>query len=553
MGKKGGGGSIPKVKVPQQVNANSFAQSNLGSYGASLLPSLLSLSNWAQNLATGGNVAGANPLANFGGPNPQKGPLGFDTTLGAALQDNPQQFGAFGGGGGTGVVGGTGASGGSFTGVSTPGGMSSDSIFTPAGTGAPGSSGTPSGAGSGITFNPATDARENAQGLQTFTDASGQSLAWNPAANNGAGAWGNFVNGQWTPTTTAQQGSFAGVTAAQRNAAVAQQQSDSLLGPFLSQAWNDIGQQQQATGMLPGLMNQTGQLTAAATGDYTNMMKKGGSMLDQATTGSGLFPSQQAFVDQATKSQQAAIQQQFASEGLTSSTQNVQMKGEAAQQGAATAGELIQGNISAAQNQQQIAQASQKIALGGQELSLGEQAALTQELASISQQSSALQGGVWNETMQGYQMVNSLMETAAGAFNYSNAGFAQYTQASAQNAANAIGLQQAAAQSSQQGMSSLMGGLGQILGGSGGSGGGLLGGLGSLFGGIGGTVGAAGGVAAGIGGLAAAGGTAATAGGGVAAIATAAGASFVSGPDYKISATNLRRRSRRKLDPAITD
>ncbi len=341
-----------------------------------------------------------------------------------------------------------------------------------------------------------------------------------------------------TPDQVAQQ--FGVPTAAQQQA--------NLLGPFLSNAWNTIGRELSATDMIPGLMNQTQGLTNAATaqsnrfmgqgdqllssgqgllgagrsivGQGQNVFNQGEGMLTDATTGAGLYPSQKAFVDQAVQSQKTGLAAQLASEGLGSSTMLQQMKGQADLSGAAEAGKLVQGNISAAQAQEQLGlgqqqvgleqqqvglgqesqaqqqynlgQASQKIALAGQELSLGEQAALTQELASVASQSSGLQSQMWTQAMQGYGVFGSMMQTALSAFGYSLQAFNIQTGAASQNASAAIQAQIAAAQSQQQGMSSMMGGLGQLLGSGGGGGGGsgLLGGLGGLFGGIGSVAGA---------------------------------------------------------------
>lgn len=312
--------------------------------------------------------------------------------------------------------------------------------------------------------------------------------------------------------------------------------NNSLLGPLLSQAWDAIKNQEANANTVPGMIGSANQAASTAdaqsqglynTGDWLmnngvdmvgqgrGILGQGQQMVTDATTGTGLFKSQQAMVDQATKSQQAAITQQLASEGLSGSTMNAQMRGQAAQQGAATAGGLIQGNIAAGQAQEQVgisqeqagmsqeqvaqnnynlAQGAQKIALGNRSLAAGEQQALSSELANIASQSSAIQQGMWNESVQGYGVLGQLMNTTLSAYGVSTnvaavEGNVSAGQASAQNAAASAG---------SQGFSSLLGGVGSLLGGGGGGGGGLgglLGGAGAALtggSGIGGLSGVAG-------------------------------------------------------------
>jgi hypothetical protein len=367
MGKKGGGGSTPQAHIPSALSGNSQTQSALGSYASTLLPQLLSMYNWASSAATGGQVGGANPYSQFGGPNPTSGALGFSTNVGNSLMQEPQQFG---GSGGTGVTGGS-----------------------------------------------------------------------------GAGAGG------------------------------------SSLGPQLDTAWQGIQAEGAGANQLQG--------------EGTSILGQGQTLLGEATSGTGLFPSQQAWVNQGVSAQQAAVQQQMASEGLTSSTQNVQMQGEAAQAGAATAGQLIQGNISLGTNLEQ--------------LGVGTQQAAINALATMASQATGLQGQLWTEAMQGMGMVGQILNDSVSAFGYSNQGWASVLSGEVSNAQIAAGVQAGQAQSSNQGMGSLLGGLGQLLGGSGG--GGLIGSLGGSAAGavggaasaaVGGTGAAAGGIGSSIGGIVAA-------------------------------------------------
>lgn len=337
------------------------------------------------------------------------------------------------------------------------------------------------------------------------------------------------------------------------------------LGPFLTQAVQDLLKAQGATGplkqLLQGLPGQaqsefnqanqffgTGQNLLSAgqdiTGLGTGIVNQGRGMLDMATTGTGLFPSQQAYINQAVKTQQDEISQQLANAGLSMSTQKAQLLGQAMMSGAAAAGQLIQGNIQAANQtmavgvseqgagiqqqqvgvtEQQLGTTEQQIAQDTQKIDLAAQEALFTQFSTLSQLSQGLQGQVWTQAMQGYGMLGQFMQNTMGAFGYSlkaseDAQNVMLADAGFQLQAAQINEQASAA--SSQGFSSMLGGLGTLLGGSGGSSGGLLGGLGSLFGGLGG---AAGGL---IGSGAAAGGAAGATGAGLDAVASAVGLAF---------------------------
>ncbi len=557
MGKgKGGGGSVPKVKVPSGLYSEISATDTLGNTASGTLGNLLSYANWAGNIASGGNVVGTNPYQYSS----------FTGGVGGA-QQYPGFFssGVPGQGGTPGVQ----SAGPPGSMIASPGmapatlSQSQIQQLTQAGfQGFVDQSGKFQGFTPGMTIDPGAQLAgsqngQPASGPTTVKDFFGQALGGGPAATGitgqrlgmvpftGGGGTAGGGSGGGSPQEWSAVGQEAGLSSediaafqkqglspsdvAARFGVAApmtqQQQQDQLLGPFLSRAWNTIGQELQGTGMFPGLMQQTQGLTDAATaqsqrfmgqgdqllssgqgllgagqrivGQGQDVFKQGQGMLTDATTGAGLYPSQKAFVDQAVQSQKTSLAAQLASEGLGSSTMLQQMKGQADLSGAATAGQLVQGNISAAQAQEQLGlgqqqagleqqqvglgqesqaqqqynlgQASQKIALGGQELSLGEQAALTQELAAISSQSSGLQNQMWSQAMQGYGMFGQIMQTALGAYGYSMQGYSQIIGASSANASAALQAQMASAQSQSQGMSSMMGGLGQLLG-SGGSG-----------------------------------------------------------------------------------
>jgi hypothetical protein len=656
MGKKGGGGkvSVPKVDVPQGVNNlgyNTFP--SLGYYAGSTLPSILGMANWASDIATGGNAMqggsylGAGNSDAYNDWNQYTGGAGLQNATSYPGFSTNSVASAPGQGGSPGVqsAGAPGigpSSGNTWDGTLTQSQAAQlrdqgfDKVmdngrFIPLSAAINGSvklspnamAFTQSGQNNQSIYGPNiakyfglnTDTGQTALGGgPAATGIGGQRLGLTPFTGGtalGGGPAATGIGGQRLGIAGGGVSGSGGVSGGGQN----DQATNQLLGPFLSQAWNTIGQELSATNIIPGLMRQTGRLSSQALADSSrfmgqgdklmssgqslldrglglvdtgqglvgsgqglvrsgqNVFGQGENMLTDSTTGAGLYPSQKAMIDQAVARQKTNLASQLASEGLGSSTMLQQMKGQADLSGAATAGQLVQGNISAAQAQEQLGlgqqqigigqeqtgisqqgvgiqqqgvglgqegvaqqqynlgQASQKIALAGQELSLGEQAALTQELASIASQSAGLQGQMWNQAMQGYGMFGNMMQTALSAFGYSLQAFNIQTGASAANASNALQAQLGAAQANNQGMSSMLGGLGQIMGmmggGSGGGGGGLLGSLGSLFGGIGGTAGAAAGAgtaAVGTGVGIAAGGTAA--GAGASAAATAVGLAF---------------------------
>ena len=95
-----------------------------------------------------------------------------------------------------------------------------------------------------------------------------------------------------------------------------------------------VEQDRQLTMALQGLLG----------GDVSTMQQQLGNIdwARQQTinleTGTGLFGTQQAYIDQAVQSGQAAVQQQLASMGLGESTQKAMLQNQVAQAGAATAG-----------------------------------------------------------------------------------------------------------------------------------------------------------------------------------------------------------------------
>jgi hypothetical protein len=519
MGKKGGS-SQPHITVPSGVSSNSFQDQTLGAYASSLLTPTLSLANWASSIATGGfggqadyqnsKLLGSSGLANLQNQNTYANPFGL------------------GGSGGTGAVGGGSAAATPGTpgtaanaGTGTFGGYYASQNFGVGGN-------DPAKAPPGVYYANSEGNRVNAYGVPIDLNGNPVDMAHEVPI---AGTAGTAAT-PGTPASTAGSGGGA---------------AGSQLGPFLQAAWNAIQAEGAPAAQLgnegTNIYNEgQGLLTASQ-----NMMNQGQSILGQgqgmvntATTGTGLYASQQAMVDQATKSQQAAIQQQMASEGLTSSTQNAQLKGQAAQQGAATAGQLIQQNIAAGQaqmgigqNQIQLGEGLGQLAQGFTQLGVASQQAAISVLGQIASQSAQLQTNMWTEAMQGYGLVGQFLNSSLSAFGESTAALGQYTHASEVQQQLQFQAQASQASASSSGMSSMLGGLGQLLGGGQGGGGlgGLIGGLGGAAGGIaaGGAATAAG--ASAIGAIGGAAGAAGGAGAAVSAAATAAGAAFCAGEE----------------------
>jgi hypothetical protein len=266
----------------------------------------------------------------------------------------------------------------------------------------------------------------------------------------------------------------------------------------------------------------------------------GQSQQDRAQTlslerGTGLYPSQQAYVNQAVQSGQAAVQQQLASEGLTSSTQNAMLQNQVAQSGAATAGQLIQGNIGLSQSQQQLEQQAMQqggaLALGGASLSQQGLGQLQNLWQSAANQWGAMQQQGFEQALQGYGMIGQFFQGALQPYGYQLQGYKILSDETIANSQLQTQLMTAEQQAQAQGMSGLLGGLGSLFG-QGGSGSNLLSGIGGLFG-----AGAAAGGSALVGGsaagLSAAGGTAAA--GTIAdVIGLAFGACFISREVYGI-------------------
>jgi hypothetical protein len=287
-------------------------------------------------------------------------------------------------------------------------------------------------------------------------------------------------------------------------------------GPLLSQAYSDIQQQQAATGKLSDLMNQSEAFAKAAQAQAKQLYGRGYDELSKAdqqivqanalvkmtTTGEGLFPAQQAMIEQARASEETQLESTLGTAGLGQSSQLAQLRGAADLGAAATAGQLQQGNIQAAEQvlagalgQQagaqktiDLSQTASKLALGGMTLEAGEQQQLVTELANITAQSLGMQQQMWKEAMEGYGLMGSIIDQSSKAYGYSLDAYKSTLSALEQHAQTQVGLQEAQMKADQQSTSDLFTGLGTLFGqqgvfGSGGAGSSLLGGIGGLFGG----------------------------------------------------------------------
>lgn len=460
MGKKGNsGGGQSQVQVPAGIYQGAASETGLGQYATSLLNPLASMTNWAANLASGGNatpiptsqsaLGQAGPTVTFsGGPKPWTSSFNPQTGLITYTGDNPSQ---------------------QFT--------MSITDYTPS----------------------AANAQPNAQG------------GGNP------GAFGNIPGStlsQWyNDYQQAQSNTSAGGVPS------GSLTSESALGPFLSTTWNAIQAQEGLPAQMTPIEQQTAALNTQATNQAGSEYATGNSMLQQATTGSGLFPSQAAYVNEAKESGETGAAAELSALGLSNSTMAPQLKEQADLAAAATAGTLVQGNISAAQQEQSLGNATNNIALGAQTLEVGEQQAVYDMYAGIAQESQGFQTNLWNEAMAGYGALGSMLSTAASSYGYSLQGYASILQASQTQAQIAAQQQQAADQADASSSSALLGGLGKILGGLGGAGGAAGGSLGASLGAAGGDALASIGGTAAVTGASAAGGSSLIAGIGSALVA----------------------------------
>jgi len=261
------------------------------------------------------------------------------------------------------------------------------------------------------------------------------------------------------------------------------------LGPFLTGAEGGIGAETNLAQQFANLTNGGANIYNEGQGVFNQgvgAFNTGTQMLNRAMN-KGLFPSQQAMIDQAVASQQAGVQQQLSSEGLGSSTVAQQLKGQIKLSGAAAAGQLIQGNMQLAESEQGLGLEGEQLGFQGAQLGSQINQSLFNEFSGIASQNAALQSQMWQEAMQGMGAYGTMLNATLQPFGYSLRSQEDVLQANMQEAGLQLQAQTAQNQASQAGFSSMMGGLGSLLGGGGGGGGGgLLGGLGGLLGSAGG-------------------------------------------------------------------
>jgi hypothetical protein len=175
-----------------------------------------------------------------------------------------------------------------------------------------------------------------------------------------------------------------------------------------------------------------------------DIIGQGQGMVTQATTGTGLFPSQQALVDAQVKAGQSQIQQQLANEGMSASTLGPELSAEIGLQGAATAGQLIQGNIAAGVSQeqagtgvagvgvnlQQAAQGWAQLGASQQALGVGEETALTGLFQTIASQTTQMQNQFWQQGLQGYGLEGAFLNSALSSYGTSLQAYQSILQAS---------------------------------------------------------------------------------------------------------------------------
>src|SRR5215469_4564399 len=257
---------------------------------------------------------------------------------------------------------------------------------------------------------------------------------------------------------------------------------NNLLGPLLSGAEGGIGAETNLAQQFANLTNGGADVFNQFKTQGQNIFNQGvgafntGTQMLNRAQNKGLFPAQQAMIDQAVASQQAAVQQQLGTEGLGSSTVAQQLKGQIKLSGAAAAGQLVQGNI-------QLGESEQGIGLEGEQLGTQINQTLYNEFAGIAGQNAGLQSQMWQEAMQGMGAFGTMLNATLQPFGYSLKSQEDVLQANMEEAQLQLQAQTGANQAAQAGFSSMLGGLGSLLGGGGGGGsGGLLGGLGGLLG-----------------------------------------------------------------------
>lgn len=409
-GKKGGGGGggVPSFQLPAGVTQGAASETGLGQYGTSLLNPLAAMTGWASSLATGQRVNVPTPGAYAIQAGPQASTRGgnlwntsFDPTTGlvtytnarnpgqtwegdlgqaqSLMQINPaiinqwqqahQQYQQYQGSGGGGGAGGLGAP---MGGIKLPNGthLTADQVQQ---------------------YMAATPDQQ-----KTIDQALGQppgminALATDPSlggqTDTGLGAAGPELSQAWQDIQQQQAGTsqMAGLQQQAQQFVTASEAESAKLG-----ALGDT-QEQQAQAMIAKadpMYAEAQKLQAQADPMYTEAQKleaqadpmynraqtlesqaqslygvgynelsaadkqivDANALVKMTTTGEGLFPAQQKMIEQARQSEETQLASTLGGVGLGRSTQLDQLKGAADLASAATAGQLQQGNIAAAE------------------------------------------------------------------------------------------------------------------------------------------------------------------------------------------------------------
>lgn len=489
-GSKGGssGASAPSINLNPTYGGSQggslgdteMQTSDLANYINTLLNPAVSESNWAESLATGGNVSF--PGQTEGGSPFTSNVVGFNQP---AAQTYPSM----------GEVSGS-ATPSTYTGMGAGvGGLPGSEISPTTSTGGGASTSGSGASASGVTASYIPSSVSIPQWQQWYSENVGKTIGVGGSTETiGTGA------GQLDPATLLSD--FQAGTVDWNPA----QTSQNLQGPLLSGATNALATESSVAGSIPPGVDPTsiGNLESQFFGNANPANIPGGTL-----PSSGLYPDQQALINAQTQSAQAATAQSEANMGLTGSTQGAELSGEIGQQGAAEAGQLIQGNLEIAQNAQTVAQGWAKLGMGEQAIGMGEQEQQFTQFAQISQQYAGLQSQMWGEAIQGQGVLSGFVNQLLGAYGLNTTQSNDVLQAEESQAQDQTQLEAASMQEQAQGTSSLFSGLGSIFSGSGSSG------LGSLFGSVGSALGIGGGISAG--------GAAAAAGAGTAGAAGASG------------------------------
>lgn len=321
----------------------------------------------------------------------------------------------------------------------------------------------------------------------------------------GVGSGGLFTGGAGTGGTTGT-GTTGGTTGTGDIGGVANLFAGGLGGnPWATGVEESLQSQANA---LPGMSNYANLLQSEAGTEFGNAQGEfgtAGTELSNAGTefayaqqlqqelqrNKGLFPDQQALIQAQVNAGQNQTAQQLASQGLSQSTMGKELASEIGLQGAATGGQLIQGNLglvnqaygtanqaySTANQAYSTANQANQIANLANGTALSGQGQFFQELASIGQQSLTAQSEFFQQAMSGYGGAGAALQNVLNPYGYQLQDYGSIISGSLGNAQIMAGLQNTSTQAQASGLSGLFSGLGSLLGGSS-SGGGLLGGLG---------------------------------------------------------------------------